>query len=115
MKKTFIITESDTAKTVGSGTLEVLATPKVAAWFEGMATEIASEYTMEGESSVGTNINLDHLKKSKIGENISCDVRLVERDRRMLRFEAEAYNEQNELIAKASHTRFIINIAKFLG
>lgn len=115
MKKSFTVTATDTAKTVGSGTLEVLATPKVAAWFEGMATELASELTAEGESSVGTNINIDHLKKSKIGESISCEVRLVERDRRMLKFEAEAYNEQNELIAKAVHTRFIINITKFLG
>jgi len=114
MTKTFTVKEYDTAAHVGSGTLPVLATPVVAAWIESIATEMAKSFHSNEESSVGTNINIDHLKKSKVGETITCQVNLDTRDRRKLIFSAVCLNEAGEQIATASHTRFIINIAKFL-
>lgn len=115
MTKQFKVTEKETAIQVGSGTLPVLATPVLAAWIEGIATEIANSLHSTEESSVGTNINLDHLKKSKVGETITCHVNLVEQDRRKIVFSAVCLNEAGEQIATASHTRFIINIAKFMS
>ena len=115
MTKEFIVAECDTAAHVGSGTLEVLATPVVAAWIEGMATEIAKNLHSIEESTVGTNINIDHLKKSKVGETITCQVNLTSQDRKKLIFTAECTNKSGDVIAKASHTRFIINISRFLA
>lgn len=115
MTKQFKVTENETAMQVGSGTLLVLATPVLAAWIEGIATEIANSLHSTEESSVGTNINLDHLKKSKVGETITCHVNLIAQDRRKLTFSAVCLNEAGEQIATASHTRFIINIAKFMS
>jgi len=115
MTKSYTVKEHHTAAQVGSGTLQVLATPVLAAWIEGIATEIAESLHSTEESSVGTNINLDHLKKSKVGETITCQVNLIAQDRKKLTFSAVCLNEAGEQIATASHTRFIININKFLS
>jgi len=115
MTKSFTVSQEHTAAHVGSGTLPVLATPVLAAWIENIATELAKTLHSTEESTVGTNINLDHLKKSKVGETITCQVDLIAQDRRKLMFSAICLNESGEHIATASHTRFIINIAKFLS
>ena len=114
MKKNFTVKPEHTAAQVGSGTLQVLATPVLAAWIEGIATEMAKSLHSTEESTVGTNINIDHLKKSKVGETITCQVNLEFQDRRKLTFSATCSNESGEQIATASHTRFIINIARFM-
>lgn len=113
--KTFKVTPADTARQIGSGTLRVLATPKVAAWFEGIATELAANVIANTEeTSVGTNINLDHLKKSVVGETITCEVTLAARYGNKMSFTAEAFNENHDLIARATHTRFVVNIDRFM-
>lgn len=113
--KSFKVTPADTARQIGSGTLRVLATPKVAAWFEGIATELAANAIANTEeTSVGTNINLDHLKKSLVGETITCEVTLTAREGNKMTFTAEAFNEKRELIARATHTRFVVNIERFM-
>ena len=57
----FTVTEDDTAAALGSGSLPVLATPRLLAWCEA-ATCAALEPTLpEGSTSVGTRISLEHL------------------------------------------------------
>mgnify|MGYP003291545881 CR=1 FL=1 len=115
MIKSFTVSQEHTAAYVGSGTLPVLATPILAVWIENLATELAESLHSTEESTVGTNITLDHLKKSKVGETITCHVDLIAQDRRKLTFSAVCLNEVGEQVATASHTRFIINISKFMA
>lgn len=115
MNKSFTVTPELTAEVVGSGSLPVLATPTLAAWIENVATLATADLLAEGETSVGTNINLDHLKKSLIGEKIDISVELLSREGRQLCFTAECHNQEGVLIGKASHTRFIVNAERFMS
>lgn len=115
MTKSFTVTQELTAKVIGSGTLPVLATPALAAWIENVATLATAELLSDDETTVGTNINLDHLRKSLVGETIRVTVKLLSRNNRQLTFAAECHNNEGILVGKATHTRFIVNIERFMS
>lgn len=115
MEKTFIVEAADTARSVGSGSLYVLSTPTVAARIEETACIVAAPLLAEGETSVGTNITLDHLRRSLPGERITVSVELTGRAGRALSFRAECRNEQNVVVARATHTRFIVDVERFMA
>ena len=67
---TFTVTDDDTALAVGSGSLPVLGTPRLLAWCEA-ATCAAIEPTLgEGQTSVGTRVQLEHLAASPVGAEL---------------------------------------------
>ena len=62
------VTENDTALHLGSGSLPVLATPAVVAWMEYCATCVIDSQLQPHETSVGTAIDVLHVKASAVGE-----------------------------------------------
>ncbi|MCQ2383425.1 MAG: thioesterase family protein [Paludibacteraceae bacterium] len=112
-EKIFTVTDNDTAARFASGTALVLATPCMIAWMENTALEMIP--LEEGMSTVGTAINVQHLKASAVGEKIRCVAEIVEQEGRRTLFNIVCYNEQNEEIGKATHERFLINMAKFMA
>lgn len=107
------VTEKDTAKVYGSGTLEVLATPAMAALMEKTAMNSVTPFLEAGQATVGTKLEIEHLSASPIGIEIQCESELVEIDRKRLVFEVTAYDEAG-LIGKGKHERFIIDTARFM-
>lgn len=59
--------EGDTALALGSGTLPVLATPRMAALMEEAAWRSVAPFLEEGESSVGTALHLKHVSATPRG------------------------------------------------
>ncbi|NDV45862.1 hypothetical protein D0T49_02200 [Paludibacter sp. 221] len=112
--KEFIVTEADTAAKLGSGTLAVLATPMLVAFMENTAMQLVADLG-EGESSVGTMINVQHLKASAVGENIRCTAEITNREGRKYNFGIEAVDSSGEVIGKATHERFVVNVERFMG
>lgn len=116
-KKDMIVTEENTAKAVGSGGLEVFATPALIALAEKTAYESVIPYLEEGQGTVGTNINIKHIAATPIGMKVVCETELIEFDidkpRRLL-FSVNVYDEV-EKIAEGTHERFVINNDKFMG
>ena len=55
-----IVTSDMTARVIGSGELEVLATPKLAALIEKAAWMSVSGALDEGQTTVGTRLELSH-------------------------------------------------------
>lgn len=115
MKNTAVITvtEKDTAVFYGSGTLEVYATPAMAALMENTAMNSVSPYLSEGEATVGTLLNIKHLSATPIGCTVSCESELVEIDGRRLVFKVTARDSAG-LIGEGTHERFIISAEKFM-
>ena len=115
MKNTAVITvtEKDTAVFYGSGTLEVYATPAMAALMENSALSGVSPYLSEGEATVGTLLNIKHLSATPIGCTVSCESELVEIDGRRLVFRVTARDSAG-LIGEGTHERFIISAEKFM-
>ena len=112
-----IVTEENTAKAVGSGGLEVFATPALIALAEKTAYESVVPYLEEGQGTVGTNIDIKHIAATPVGMRVVCETELIEFDAsnpRRLLFSVNVYDEV-EKIAEGTHERFIINNDKFMG
>ena len=111
---TLTVTEKDTAKTHGSGTLDVFATPAMIALMERTAMDSVAEYLAEDEATVGTEINVQHLSATPIGCQVTCQSELTEIDGRKLTFKVTA-SDSKGVIGEGTHTRFIIKTEKFLA
>lgn len=110
--KSLTVTDANTAKTMGSGTLDVFATPAMVALIEQTAyTSIESELE-PGWGSVGTSLNIQHLSATPVGMTVTATTELVEVDRRRLVFHAEVYDEKG-LVGKGTHERFLVENEKF--
>ena len=106
------VTESDTAIFVGSGSLKVLATPKMIALMEKISAELAEKNLPENFTSVGISLNVEHIAPTPVGMKIRVESELVEISGRKLTFEVAAFDEA-EKIGKGRHERFIVDGKKF--
>lgn len=108
-----VVCESNTAAAVGSGALPVFSTPHMIALMEGASMDAVAKCLEEGQGTVGTKVNIEHLASSPIGAQIRAESLLVEVDRKRLEFEVKAY-AGDELIGKGSHQRFIVDSQRFM-
>ena len=106
------VTENNTAKSVGSGSLNVYATPAMLALIERAACEALKGALNEGETTVGTLLNVKHLSATPVGMQVNATAELVEREGRRLVFKVAA-NDECGLIGEGMHERFIVYSEKF--
>ena len=67
------VTEEKTARMMGSGELEVFATPAMIALTEETAWRSLREYLEPGEGTVGTKVDLNHISATPVGMMVVCD------------------------------------------
>jgi predicted thioesterase len=109
-----IVKQEDTAAAYGSGLVEVFATPAMIALMENAAMKCVLPELPEGFNTVGTEVNIQHIKATPVGQKVTCKATLTEVEGRKLVFHVEAHDE-NGKIGMGSHTRFIINTEKFMS
>ncbi len=109
---TEIVTPEKTALSVGSGSLNVYATPAMLALIERAACEAVSTLLDEGETTVGTLLNVEHLAATPVGMSVFATAELVSREGRKFVFEVSASDESG-LIGKGTHERFLVFSEKF--
>ena len=107
------VTEQFSAKTLGSGTMDVLGSPGLAALLERCAWESVAPFLDEGEGSVGIRLDLKHISATPVGKTIRCESELVDVADRRLLFKIRAYDEAG-MIGEGVHERFVINKERFL-
>lgn len=108
------VCESNTAKTVKSGSLDVFATPAMIALFEQAASELCSEYLDENQTTVGISVNIEHTAASAVGSVITAVAKVTAVEGRKISFEVEAYDNAG-LIGKGTHERFVVYDEKFMS
>ena len=106
-----VVAEEHTAAAVASGLARVFATPMLVALMEKAAYQ-SVEDAVEG-STVGTYMAVKHTAATPVGLRVWAEARLVEIDRRRLKFQITAWDER-EQIGEAEHERFIIDPDKFM-
>jgi fluoroacetyl-CoA thioesterase len=111
---THVVAEEDTAATYGSGLVPVLSTPHLIALMEAASQAAIAPYLEEGETAVGTRVDMRHLAATPVGMQVRVRAELLEVDRRRLRFHVEAWDEV-EKVGEAEHERFIIDQARFMA
>ena len=105
--------EGDTALALGSGTLPVLATPRMAALMEEAAWRSVAPDLEEGESSVGTALHLKHVSATPVGMKLGVESELTGVDGRRLTFAIKAFDEAGP-IGEVTHERVVIKEARFM-
>ncbi len=111
--KEVFCTEENTAAAVGSGSLSVFSTPALLTLMELCCAEAVLPFLEEGQSTVGTKVELKHTAATPVGMTVKCECELVEIDRRRLVFTVKAFDEK-EAVGECTHERFIVNNDKFL-
>ena len=111
---TTVVNNNNTAKTLGSGDMDVFATPAMVALMENAAMNAVAPHLEEGQTTVGTQISTSHIKASALGATITATAVLAAVDGRSLTFEITARDGEN-IIGEGVHTRFIIDRERFLS
>ena len=107
------VQESQTALQMGSGSIEVFATPAMIALMENTAMRSIEGDLNEEETTVGTFIQADHLKASVVGENLICHSIATDQNGREITFEVKVTDAKQNLVGRAIHKRFVVNKARF--
>lgn len=110
----YTILKENSAKNMGSGDLDVLSTPSLVAFMENAAKNYLNNFLPQELGSVGSNININHIAPTLIGNSITVRGKITEVIKeKIIKFSIEAY-EKDKKIGEAEHTRVIINNTKFL-
>ena len=113
-RRELTVTKDMTAAAWGSGGQPVFATPAMIALMENTAWSSVEPYMKEGQTTVGTHIDVKHLSASPVGAHITCESELLEIDRRRLVFHVTAFDDAG-LIGEGTHERFIVDTDKFMA
>jgi predicted thioesterase len=108
------VTQDKLASSVGSGLLQVYSTPSMIALMERTASTALQPFLDEGENSVGTEVNIRHLKATPEGMQVRCVAEVKEVEGRKVVFSLEASDEKG-IIGSGVHTRFVIDTERFLA
>ena len=108
-----VVTNANTAKAAGSGTLDVFATPCMVALMEGAACEAVAEGLEEGQTTVGTALNIEHISATPVGLEVRAEAEVTAVAGKVITFAVRAFDEAGE-IGHGTHQRVVVNNQKFL-
>ena len=91
-EQSVLVTAANTAKTMGSGTLEVFATPALVALAEKTCWMSVADALGEGNGSVGTKLELEHTAPTPVGMTVTCESELVAVEGRKLTFKVALHD-----------------------
>jgi predicted thioesterase len=111
-KMQWTVEQKHLASAFGSGLVEVLATPVLVGFCEECARLAVDPLLADGQKTVGTRVDLRHLAATPMGMQVTVRAKLVEVNKRRLRFHVEAWDEV-ERVCEADHERFIIDAERF--
>ena len=109
---TVTVTDDLTAAALGSGNVDVYSTPAMIALLEAAAINALDGHLEEGQTSVGTSLDVKHTSATPVGMSVQAIAMLKEVDGRRLVFEVSASDEAEE-IGSGIHERFIVNRERF--
>ena len=109
---TWIVSKEHLASAFGSGLVDALATPVLVGFCEDASRTMIDAHLPEGQKTVGTTVSLTHTAATPLGMKVTVRATLTAIEGRKLTFEVECEDEI-ESIGQCSHTRFIIDSARF--
>ncbi len=107
------VTTENTASFMGSGSLDVFATPAMSALMEKAAVEAVRPFLEDDETTVGTEISISHSSASPLGMNITADAKVTEISGREITFLVSASDECGA-IGQGRHKRFVVYGNRFM-
>ena len=108
-----LVTAETPAANLGSGELEVFATPAMIALIEKAAWQSVAPHLEEGCGTVGTALRVRHLSATPVGMEVTAKTELCQIDGRRLVFKVEVRDAKG-VVGDGEHERFIVKNESFL-
>ncbi|GAA4212040.1 thioesterase family protein [Actinocatenispora rupis] len=108
------VTDADTAQTVGSGDVPVLATPRALAVAEAATVLATASRLPAGTTTVGTRVELAHTAPTPVGRTVVAVARLSGVDGRTLRFDVSLRDGDTE-VASGVIERVVLDRHRFVA
>jgi len=109
------VTEDDTAARVGSGDLDVLATPRLIAWCESAAFQVCQRSVDSEHTTVGTMVRLEHVKGSEVGAEVTVLCAAPINDGRRLVCHVTVKDSAGDEIARGEMHRAVVDPDRFMS
>jgi len=106
------VTNEITAEQMGSGSLDVYATPAMISLMERSALSAVSQHLPKGYTTVGTYVNINHMAATPIGMEVKAVAELISIEGRKLTFKVEAFDTVQK-IGEGLHERYVVECTKF--
>lgn len=120
-----VVAEEHSARHLGSGGVQVLATPQMVLLMERAGVATVDHLLPEGYCTVGTHLDVRHLAPTPVGFWVRASAELVEVEGRRLTFRVEAhevpfdraqgdpFDGGGQLVGEGTHQRAIIDMQRF--
>lgn len=109
-----IADKSVLAVNVGSGSLEVFATPMMTMLMEKAACSCIEDCLENDETTVGTELSVKHTSATPEGMRVYAEAEVIEVNGREIVFRVEAFDEAGS-IGSGTHKRFLVYGDKFMS
>ena len=110
-EKSITVEARHTARHLGSGGVDVFATPSMVALMEEAALGAVDPHLPEGQLTVGYSLDVRHLAATPMGMTVTAKAELLAVDGRMLTFRVEAFDER-ERIGEGTHVRVVVILGR---
>ncbi len=108
-----IVGDADTAVAMRSGSVPVLATPRVIALGEEACVAVVDGRLDEGATTVGQRVQIDHLAPTGVGQRVTAEATLEAVQGRRLTFTVSVHDDRG-LVAVGRVTRVVVDTTRFL-
>jgi fluoroacetyl-CoA thioesterase len=112
-----IVAREHTAQHLGSGGVEVLATPQMVLLMERAGVAAVDPLLPEGYRTVGAHLDIRHLAPTPAGFEVRATAELIEVDGRRLTFRVQVHEldggGEGVLVGEGTHQRFIVDVQRF--
>jgi fluoroacetyl-CoA thioesterase len=107
------VTDADTAQSLGSGDVPVLATPRVLALAEAATVAATARQMPGGITTVGTRAEIDHRAATPVGRTVTATATLAKVDGRRLVFDV-VVRDGERTIAEVRVERTLLDRQRFI-
>src|SRR5262245_51080087 len=104
--------EEHAATHIGSGRVQVFATPAMNALMERTRTQAVQRLRAKRHTTVGIHVDVRDVAATPLGMRVTARAELVQVEKRVLTFRVWAEDEK-ERIGEGTHQRAIIDVAQF--
>jgi fluoroacetyl-CoA thioesterase len=107
-----VVEHEQTAPFVGSGRIEVLATPVMINLFEAAALAAVEHLLPPGHQSLGIHLDVSHTAATPVGLRVTATAEVVGVEGRTITFNVAARDEF-EQIGGGTHQRVVVSVERF--
>src|ERR1700734_4565268 len=107
-----VVGHEPTAPFVGSGRIEVLATPVMINLFEAAALAAIESLLPPGHQSLGIHLDVSHTAATPVGLRVTASAEVIHVEGRTVTFKVAAHDEFEE-IGGGKHQSVVVSVARF--